>query len=585
MRRSIRRRLTITFVVLSVSPLVMLGIILAWPSLSMQVRQAQEMQREIAKNMAGRIMAFLAGQEKTLDLLSTVEDLTALDVTRLRGLLATLCAFDGNLDEVALLDANGRERVRYSRFRSLPSVLGSRSSSDEFRVPMAESVAYYGPIEFELSTGEPSLSLAIPVMDVRSGRPVSVLAAKVRIKRIWELIAEERLGRGQELYIVDQDDRIIAHRNPSIVLKGTRFPIPPLRSFVKGLSGNSVIMGMETVRIGRQELHIVAEQNVFEALALGIQRALTGMALVFAALAGSILVGLLIVRHITVPLKDMAETAKAISEGEMSRRVAAHGKDEFGLLAQAFNSMAAQLDEFIGKLESRVAERTAQLEASNKELESFSYSVSHDLRAPLRSMNGFARILLEDHAATLSPEAARMVQIIKTNSLQMSRLIDDLLALSRLGRQPLTLQRVDMADLAHQALESLRGDLAGRRIEIRWADLPPCACDPGLMSHVWINLLSNAIKFTRRQETAEIQVGSQPGPDQKTTYYVKDNGVGFDMRYTSRLFEAFQRLHAEKDFEGTGIGLAIVRRVVARHGGRTWAEAEVDRGASVYFSL
>jgi light-regulated signal transduction histidine kinase (bacteriophytochrome) len=235
-------------------------------------------------------------------------------------------------------------------------------------------------------------------------------------------------------------------------------------------------------------------------------------------------------------------------------------------------------------LERKVQERTAQLEAANKELEAFSYSVSHDLRAPLRAIDGFSRIVLEEHAPALAPEAQRYLHLVQDNTQQMGRLVDDLLAFSRLSRQPISKQRLDPTDLVRAALQDLHAEQAGRQIDLLIQDLPACQADPSLLRQVWVNLLSNALKFTRRRERAVIEVGSYE-EDTHPVYYVKDNGVGFDMRYVGKLFGVFQRLHKAEEYEGTGVGLAIVQRIVHRHGGRVWAVAKVDQGATFWFTL
>jgi PAS domain S-box-containing protein len=236
-------------------------------------------------------------------------------------------------------------------------------------------------------------------------------------------------------------------------------------------------------------------------------------------------------------------------------------------------------------LERRVAERTAELQVSNKELESFAYSVSHDLRAPLRAVDGFSRILLEEYAPELCSEVQRYLNIVRKNAVQMGELIDRLLALSRLGRQALRKEPVDFRSLVRQVLEELAPDQDGRQIEIVVGDLPVCEADPGLLKQVFVNLLSNALKYTRRREQARIEIGSFVTPQDRPAMFVRDNGTGFDMRYADKLFGVFQRLHSAEEYEGTGVGLAIVHRIVTRHGGRVWAEAAVDKGAAFYFSL
>lgn len=235
-------------------------------------------------------------------------------------------------------------------------------------------------------------------------------------------------------------------------------------------------------------------------------------------------------------------------------------------------------------LERRVRERTAELEAANRELEAFSYSVSHDLRAPLRAISGFSQIVLEDHAAHLDAEAKDFLVEIRANTRRMGSLVDDLLTFSRLGRKPMNIQVVDTAalvrDCAREAVELGQNE----EVELKIGDLPECEADPSLLRQVWVNLLSNAVKYTRGRHPAVVEVGSVERDD-GTVYFVKDNGVGFDMQYASKLFGVFQRLHTTDQYEGTGIGLALAQRIVHRHGGRIWGEAEPGRGATFSFTL
>lgn len=255
-----------------------------------------------------------------------------------------------------------------------------------------------------------------------------------------------------------------------------------------------------------------------------------------------------------------------------------------GIDVSARTLAEAEVRRLNAELESRIRERTAQLEAANAELESFSYSVSHDLRAPLRAINGFSDILLEDFAAQLPEEAASHLQRIREAGRRMGALIDDLLNLSRLGRVPMIRGPVDMTALARGAVQDLEQQYRGRRINFRIAELPPCTGDASVLQQVWINLVSNAVKYTRDRDPAQVDIDCVVR-DGMPIYSVRDNGTGFDMRYAGKLFGVFQRLHRSDQFEGTGVGLAIVRRVLARHGGRIWAEAAVDRGATFHFTV
>lgn len=235
-------------------------------------------------------------------------------------------------------------------------------------------------------------------------------------------------------------------------------------------------------------------------------------------------------------------------------------------------------------LQQRVAERTAELEASNKELEAFSYSVSHDLRAPLRAIDGFSELLVRKFGAGLDPEAMGYLKRIRTNATQMGRLIDDLLALSRLGRHALGRQAIDNAALVDECLKSLSVVYAGRKVPTVIGDLPHCHGDPVLLKQVWMNLLDNAMKFTSKTCDARIEIGGHVEGGE-CVYDVRDNGAGFDTRFADKLFNAFQRLHSAADFPGTGIGLAIVERIVRRHGGRVWAESVPGSSATFHFAI
>ncbi|HEY9640198.1 MAG TPA: ATP-binding protein [Coleofasciculaceae cyanobacterium] len=249
----------------------------------------------------------------------------------------------------------------------------------------------------------------------------------------------------------------------------------------------------------------------------------------------------------------------------------------------------AEVRQLNAELEDRVTQRTAQLEATNKELEAFAYSVSHDLRAPLRAIDGFSRIIQEDYGEQLDPQADRCLKIVRENAKRMGELIDDLLTLSRVNRREIYRQPVFPNDLIQAILNDLSLDLEGRQVEFAIADLPICFADLSLVKQVWMNLLSNAIKYTQYKPIARIEVGYEVTGDQgsgdETVYFIRDNGAGFEMQYADKLFGVFQRLHLEQEFEGTGIGLATVQRIIHRHGGRIWAEATVDQGATFYFTL
>ena len=314
-----------------------------------------------------------------------------------------------------------------------------------------------------------------------------------------------------------------------------------------------------------------------------------------ASLIAALAVSRIVQRSISQPLVQLAEVARRVSERQdysIRAPETADASYEVGSVVRSFNAMLGQvqtrdlsLQRARDELEERVRRRTDELDTTNRELEAFSYSVSHDLRAPLRHVVGFASLLEQRGGAALDDRGRGYVKTITEAAQRMGRLIDDLLAFSRMGRASLRPQHLDLGRIVREAKAEISPETAGREIVWTIQPMPAIHADPSLMRPVMVNLLSNAVKYSSTRALARIEVGAATSVDGTTTVYVKDNGVGFDMQYIDKLFGVFQRLHASDEFSGTGIGLANVRRIIARHGGRTWAEGQVDRGATFFFTL
>lgn len=381
----------------------------------------------------------------------------------------------------------------------------------------------------------------------------ALLAERDRLARVLETMAEglSILDAGGRYALVNASaERILGVRREALI--GRAFTdVPWTREPVEGERGGT-------------------PQDVFERMRGGSVRHVGPENYVLVAPDG----GRRLIRHQAARLDDGAGAfgGVLVTFEDITERVAAQKAHEREIL------------ELNADLERRVEARTAELTQAYKEMESFSYSVSHDLRAPLRAISGFSRILLEDFRGEFPAEAQRLLGRVAQNAERMGALIDGLLEFGRLSRQPLRLQRIRPADLAREALDELAALREGRRIDIRVGDMPECQADRVLLKQVYANLLANAIKYTGLRAQARIEVGAITmglGP----VYYVRDNGAGFDMAYAGKLFAMFERLHLPSEFEGNGVGLALVRRIVERHGGKVWADSAPDKGATFFFRL
>ena len=371
--------------------------------------------------------------------------------------------------------------------------------------------------------------------------------------------------------------------------------------FYKRIVENNEILGTVYLRGDYRLLRRLADH-------LGILGAVLALSLLVAFLMSTWLQ-----TAVTKPIMEISEIARQVMEKrDFSLRVRKTTEDEIGYLVDAINDMLAevgrrqealeasnvtlgremterarvedQLRELNIELERRVDARTAQLEAANKELESFSYSVSHDLRAPVRAIIGFSRMLTEEHIRQLDAEAQRLLGIVQSEAHRMGALIDDLLAFSRMGRQAMQMYEVDMTQLARTTYEGLVAHHPTNNVQFQLGVLPRARGDRSLLGQVWANLLANALKFSSKEPNPRIEV-SAISDETEHVYFVRDNGVGFDPRYQSKLYGVFQRLHDAGDFPGTGVGLALVQRIVTRHGGRVWADSKPNEGATFYFTL
>jgi len=438
-----------------------------------------------------------------------------------------------------------------------------------------------------------------------TGEPRFVLLASLNLEKYMQLRATSLPRKTAVIALMDDKGTILTWHPDGEKLRGTSIADSPLFRFARERHGEEVREDFEVGGVSRiwaasalpelpeAGLHVlvgVAKKDLLASANRNLSQGLAILAvvslLVFAGAWALVELGI---------RRQAARVIAAVSRfgrGDFGARIGKpYPRGEMGDLMVAldhdFELMQAQRDviqRLNADLERRVAERTAQIETGVKELEDFTYTVSHDLRTPLRAIGGFSRILEEDYGDKLDDEARRLIGVVCENARKMGQLIDDLLTFSRLGRKPVAATSINMEALARSALAEIGAPAAAGRARIEIHPLPEAWGDPALIKQVWTNLLSNAIKFSGKREQPVIEV-SGPEDGAESVYCVKDNGAGFDMQYYDKLFGVFQRLHGNDEFTGVGVGLAIVRRIVSRHGGRVWAEGKVDEGAAFYFSL
>jgi signal transduction histidine kinase len=458
------------------------------------------------------------------------------------------------IDRITLNDLRGTLRADVP---SVPELRGqSFAHRDWYQAVQRDGRPYISRVYHRAAAPRHNIFVAAIPIKTDAGAMIATLVLQVRPDRFFEWTRGVEAGAGGVIYVVDQRGFLAHH---------------PGRSSREEVVDYSRVPAVQRVLQGKRGVEIVADPDTGEARVVAYQPiGAHGWGVVLSEPAASVFA----LRDDQLRWMLFTYALALASLGTLTyfaSRIALHRRQ----IEQAGEAQAG--------LEQRVRERTADLERANRELESFSYSVSHDLRAPVRAIEGFARIIEEEAGDRLDPEARKYLALVRDNGRRMGVLIESLLEFSRLGRRPLNLSDTDMAELAKDVFEELVGGLPGTP-EFTVGLMPRARCDRALVRQVWTNLLSNAIKFTGKTAAPRVEAGGSARGGENV-YWVRDNGAGFDMRYYEKMFGVFQRLHGEHEFAGTGVGLALVQRIVERHGGRVWAEGKVDEGATFWFAL
>ncbi len=492
---------------------------------------------------------------------------------------------------LSILDENGVVQANSS---GRPDLVGLDYSNDAVfkEARTFRRICFSAPF-LSVASGSVAVNAAAPI-EV-NGKFAGVLVAELNLYLLQETIVISHQPGDAISFIVDQHGTLVAYPDPQWVQERRNLgDLPVVQEGYNELVTYVVFFDEEQgswlvgSAMPMRSNWVVVSLQPFSSAALPFGYLIGAAALVFLlTLVTFVLIQIYILRRITRPISALVEKTHAVANGTY-QALEEEQSDQFAevlSLTQSFQYMAEAVQERDRLLEQKVASRTAQLQAANKELETFSYSVSHDLRAPLRRIDGYTHMLSDSLSGRLGVEDGHFLERIRVNCQQMNQLIESLLSLSRLTRTALVLGRVDLGALAQIILDDLRQAEPERKVETCVAPDLLVTADVRMMRAVLDNLLGNAWKFTGRCALARITVGKRVQPGGETVYFVRDNGVGFDMQYCERLFGAFQRLHTAEEYPGDGIGLATVQRIIHRHGGRVWAEGQPGEGATFYFTL
>jgi signal transduction histidine kinase len=546
---------------------------------------------EKARALASAVDAELKASVAALEVLALSPSLDTGDLETFQARAGTAADFRDSWDSILLTDPAGTwllsTRIAYGARLPGRGVVVERESFDRARATRRPAIGNIarGP------GGRPLFPVRVPV--VRGGELRYMLNALVDPESMRRILERQKVPAQSLSAVFDANLNIVARSRGHERYVGTA-----LSASLRTLMGDAVEgWGLTRTREGDEAYAAFSRADAGAwGVALGVERravdtplwrsyALSAAGIVLSFALGGLAAAWL-ARRISRPIAALREAARAAGRGEL-RQPAPAGIPEVDEVAHALADAVRRLQELNATLEARVTERTRELEranvelaASNEQLESFSYSVSHDLRTPLRAVDGYAALLQRDVGGLPEPARQRL-QTVRDSAQHMGRLIDALLAFSRLSRRPVARAGVDVAALARECVAEQRGASAA---EVAIGELPAGDADPQLLRQVLANLVGNAFKYSARARAPRVEIGALV-EGAETVYYVRDNGVGFDMQHAGKLFGVFQRLHHAGEFEGTGVGLAIVQRIVARHGGRVWAHAAPGAGATFYFTL
>jgi len=582
---------------LAVGPLVVVGTILVWHSLTTQQQYALAMQSTLSRQAADEIISSVEKVKNDLTQSMHLLDFSHLNKERQGILISTLRAMvDRNnrniIAELMLLDSTGHQLARSSRKHIfLDTDLAEQSASPEFRIPMERDTTYYSPVSFDQNTGDPQMSISMPLHNIRSGKIEAILVAELRLKELWDIVTGLPIGESGIAYLLTESGRIIAHPNPSVVLRGATFHAPMGNGLHAGVGGNTVVLARESLRLGDQSFVIVTEMPLEEALRPTLHNiAVIALCIALAIIASSIL-GYLIIQRIVRPLGNISNAANAISDGDYSQApieaYQANEADDIGHLATTFNLMAERIQ--VREQDLRYAIQEA--EAAAKVKDDFLATMSHEIRTPMNGVVGISQLLRE---TSLTDEQEEYLNIIDQSGSALLTILNDILDFSSIEAERLTLQYkpFNPRECVLAALNLMTPEAKHKELQLTLnypdKDSTWLEGDEGRLRQVLLNLVSNAIKFSDQGEIKiEVELTKMGNGHCALRIHVQDTGIGIDDATLQNLFKPFTQgdMSSTRKYGGTGLGLAISKRLMNLMGGEIGVESIPGKGSSFWIAV
>jgi signal transduction histidine kinase len=588
-KHSIKKNFRLAFIGISVVPLLLVGLLFGWQSVNIQLANAGIRQQEVGRRAADNIISFFNTAEEHLFAAIDFGDLKNMTPHRQYQIISQTinhkhARYKNMYYNIAVIDCR-KGMLAYASLYGESSAAGflTHFRVHEFLPDICRGRKYLSPVSFDEVTGEPSMTLAVPMVELRSGKVWGALAVNIRINTVWQIVGEIKVGRSGKVYIVDKQNRVVAHPDPSVVLRGTWFNIPEKEGLNRGLSGDPSVLVIDSLSINEQTFYIIAEQPLKETLSFTVTMLLQIGIIILLALLVSVLSALWAERKLVNPIELIAKQALRIGAGDLSQRIELERQDELGRLAQAFNTMAVELDSTIVSLKQEVADRrlvAIELEAANSELRDFAHVVSHDLKAPLRGVSQLAGWIAEDYADVIDEEGRNQIRLLLGRVQRMHRLIDAVLEYSKAGRISEKVTDVDLAALVQEIIDELSPPHSIRIIVENCRQT--IAAERTSLKQVIQNLADNAVKYMdKKKGLVKIDCASEGA---YWSFSVSDNGPGIAQKYHEKIFHIFETLSPRNEAESTGVGLSLVKKIVETFGGIVWLESQEGKGSTFFFT-